>query len=573
MRYLILATDYDGTLARLGHVEPPVWEAIRRLRQSGRKAIMVTGRELEDLQAICPHLDLFERVVAENGALIFHPATKEVQTLAEPPPPEFAARLKALRVAPLSAGHVIVATVKPHETAVLKTINELGLELQVIFNQESVMVLPSGVNKATGLVAALKELGYSPHNAVAIGDAENDHALLSICECGAAVGNGVPALKERADMVTRGGEGTAVIELIERVLADDLESATTRLTRHDVVLGTTPDGREERIPPYGKNLLVAGTSGSGKATVMAGLLERLADAKYQYVLVDPEGRYPQIPASVVLGSAHQAPVMEELSSLVAGGRNAVVNLAAIPLADRPGFFDQLFPRLTEMRARRGRPHWIVIDEAHHLTPMNWAKDKVPLRLHDVGLVTVHPGRVSPAILKAMDLVLTVGQEPARTLSEFVAAAQGAAPTQEPVTLAPGEALAYWVKERRGPYKLVPTPPRGERQRQRRKYIDGRLPDDRVFVFRGPERKLNLRAYNLTTFVELGAGVDDATWLHHLERGAYSKWFRTAIQDDELAREIETIEATFPRDASGSREAVRRAVEQRYSLPQATPVTD
>jgi len=435
------------------------------------------------------------------------------------------------------------------------------------------MVLPSGVNKATGLVATLKELGYSPHNAVAIGDAENDHALLSICECGAAVGNGVPALKERADIVTRGAEGTAVIELIERVLADDLESATTRLVRHNIVFGTTADGREERIPPYGKNLLVAGTSGSGKATVMAGLLERLADAKYQYVLIDPEGRYPQLAASVVLGSAHQAPVMEELPSLVGGGRNVVVNLAAIPLAERPGFFDQLFPRLTDMRARTGRPHWIVIDEAHHLTPTKWARDKVPAQLHDVALVTVHPGRVSPAMLQAIDLVLAVGQEPAKTLSEFLAAAQFAVPTLEPVALAPGAALAYWVKERRAPYKLVPIQPRGERQRLRRKFIEGRLPDERVFVFRGPDRKLNLRAYNLTTFLELAAGVDDATWLHHLNSGEYSRWFRTEIQDGELAREIEMIQSKSTNDAAGSRGAVRRAVEQRYSLPQATVATD
>src|SRR4051794_29827090 len=168
MRYLVLATDYDGTLAKHGHVEDPVWAAIRRLRESGRRAVLVTGRELEDVKAICPHLDLFDRVVAENGALIYRPATKELRLLADPPSPEFARALKAANVVPLSVGHVIVATVKPHETAVLKAINELGLELQVIFNQDAVMVLPSGVNKATGLIAALKEMGYSPHNAVGI---------------------------------------------------------------------------------------------------------------------------------------------------------------------------------------------------------------------------------------------------------------------------------------------------------------------------------------------------------------------------------------------------------------------
>src|SRR5262245_3439313 len=251
MRYFVLATDYDGTLARRGHVDEPVWAAIRRLRDSGRKPVLVTGRELEDLLAICPHLDLFDRVVAENGALVYDPATKDVRTLAEPPPAEFAVRLKALKVTPISTGHVIVATVKPHETAVLKTINEMGLELQVIFNQESVMILPSGVNKATGLSAALKDMGYSPHNTVAIGDAENDHALLSACECAVAVGNGVSALKERADLVTKGAEGTAVIELIDGLLVDDLDRLSPRLSRHDILLGTTPEGRDERLPVYG----------------------------------------------------------------------------------------------------------------------------------------------------------------------------------------------------------------------------------------------------------------------------------------------------------------------------------
>jgi hypothetical protein len=384
------------------------------------------------------------------------------------------------------------------------------------------------------------------------------------------VGNGVPALKERADWVTRGGEGAAVVELIERVLADELEAANARMGRHNILLGAGPDGREERIPPYGKNLLIAGTSGSGKATIVAGLLERLADAKYQYLLIDPEGRFPQLPAAVVLGSAQQAPVMEELPTLVKGGRNVVINLAAIPLADRPGFFDPLFSRLMDMRGRTGRPHWIVIDEAHHLTPTNWAKDKVPARLHDVALVTVHPGRVAPAMLKEVDVALSVGQEPAKTFSEFLGAAGTAAPALEPAVLAPGEALAYWVKERRGPYKLIPTPPRGERQRYRRKYVEGRLPDDRVFVFRGQERKLKLRAYNLTTFLELAAGVDDGTWLHHLRSREYSKWFREGFQDDEVAREIERIESKHANDAAASREAVHKVVQERYSLPLAPP---
>jgi hydroxymethylpyrimidine pyrophosphatase-like HAD family hydrolase len=572
MRYLVLATDYDGTLARHGHVDEPVWRAIRRLRESGRKAVLVTGREIEDLQAICRHLELFDHVVAENGAVTYCPRTKDVRNLTAPPPPEFARALKELGVAPLSVGHVIVATAKPHEAEVLKTINEMGLELQVIFNQDAVMVLPSGVNKATGLIAALKELRYSPHNAVAIGDAENDHALLSACECGAAVGNAIPALKDRADLVMSGTEGVAVIELIDRLLADDLGSVGPRLHRHDILLGTNPGGGEERIAPHGQNILVAGTSGSGKSTLAAGLLERLNDARYQFAVIDPEGDYPALPDTVVLGSAERAPVIEEVLNVLSAGRNAIINLVGIPLADRPGVFDHLLHRLIELRGRTGRPHWIAVDETHHLMPASWSPgaDRMPSRVHGVVMITVHPARVSRRMLDAVDLVLAVGHEPEKTIAEFCTVRQVVVPVVPPVVLGNGEALAYRVTSGAPPFKLTWALPRSERRRHRRKYAEGRLPDERAFVFRGPRGKLHLRAYNLMTFLELAAGVDDATWLHHLRAGEYSKWMREAIKDEELARDVEAVQAKHPKDAAASREAVRRAVEQRYTLPSGEP---
>jgi hydroxymethylpyrimidine pyrophosphatase-like HAD family hydrolase/energy-coupling factor transporter ATP-binding protein EcfA2 len=572
MRYLVLATDYDGTLAKLGHVEDAVWAAIRRLRESGRRAVLVTGRELEDMRAICPHLELFDRVVAENGALIYHPATKEMRLLADPPPPEFARALKAQNVVPLSVGHVIVATVKPHETAVLKAINEMGLELQVIFNQDAVMVLPSGVNKATGLIAALKEMGYSPHNAVGIGDAENDHALLAVCECGAAVGNGVPALRERADLVTDGVEGTSVIDLVNRILTDDLASVAGRITRHDILLGTTRDGHQQRIAPFGRTVLIAGASGSGKSTLAAGLLERLDEAKYQYAVVDPEGDYAKLTGAVVLGSPERAPLLEEVLNVLDSGRNAVVNLLGVAVADRPGFFQTLFPALLEHRSRKGRPHWIVLDEAHHLVPTGWTpvSDQTPRRLHGLMLITVHPASVSRKVLAGVDLVLSMGQDPGKTIADFCQARGGRAACDAPADLRPGEAVAYWPARGTPPVALAWAPPKAERRRHSRKYAEGRLPEQRSFVFRGPKGKLHLRAYNLMTFLELAEGVDDATWLHHLKGHEYSKWFREAIKDDELARDVEEAESKFAKDPAGSRAAVRKAVEQRYTLPAEAP---
>jgi phosphoglycolate phosphatase-like HAD superfamily hydrolase len=117
-----------------------------------------------------------------------------------------------------------VATWQPHETVVLQTIRDLGLELQVIFNKGAVMILPPGVNKATGLAAALVQLKISPHNVVAVGDAENDHALCHSCGASAAVANALPALKDAVCIRLQNHHGAGVEELIDLVLRDDLAS-------------------------------------------------------------------------------------------------------------------------------------------------------------------------------------------------------------------------------------------------------------------------------------------------------------------------------------------------------------
>jgi hydroxymethylpyrimidine pyrophosphatase-like HAD family hydrolase len=287
MRYHALATDYDGTLAHNGRVDEATLNALRQLRESGRQLILVTGRELDDLATTFAHFDLFDRIVAENGAVLYLPANRELRILVDPPPRAFVDALRQRGVAPMLVGHVIVATWEPHQTAVLEAIRALGLELHVIFNKGAVMVLPSGVNKTTGLKAALDELHLSPHDVVGIGDAENDHAFLLFCECGVAVANALPALRQTADLVTRADHGAGVAELIAMLLHDDLASIAAQLTRHRIHLGEREDGGAEDLEPSGRNVLVCGTSGSGKSTLTTGLLERLADHAYQFAIIDP----------------------------------------------------------------------------------------------------------------------------------------------------------------------------------------------------------------------------------------------------------------------------------------------
>lgn len=231
MQYLALATDYDGTIAHDGTVDDPTLAALRRLRDSGRRLILVTGRELDDLFSTFAHCDLFDRIVAENGALLYDPATKSTRAIAPPPPPQLLAELAARRV-PVSVGRSIVATVEPHEHAVLSAIHALGLEWHVIFNKGSVMALPAGVTKATGLVPALNELGVPPERVVGVGDAENDHAFLRLCGLSVAVANALEAVKAAADLVTTGARGAGVTELIDRLMADDLAGFRPRPTKH-----------------------------------------------------------------------------------------------------------------------------------------------------------------------------------------------------------------------------------------------------------------------------------------------------------------------------------------------------
>ncbi len=221
MRYQALATDYDGTLASHGTVSDATLAVLKRVLVSGRKLVLVTGRHLPDLRNVFPALDLFHRVVAENGALLYNPSSGEERLLFDPPPGEFLDLLRQ-RSVPFSTGRGIVATSEPHHVPVIAAIKQLGLDLQVIFNKGSVMVLPSGVNKATGLKIALNELRIAPANVVGIGDAENDDVLLAFCGFGVAVANALPFLKQRADFVTENRSSAGVVELCQQLLANDL---------------------------------------------------------------------------------------------------------------------------------------------------------------------------------------------------------------------------------------------------------------------------------------------------------------------------------------------------------------
>ncbi|HEY8946116.1 MAG TPA: HAD hydrolase family protein [Polyangiaceae bacterium] len=568
MRYRVFATDYDGTIATHGSVDDDTQAALEQVARSGRKLLLVTGRELESLLEVYPGHTVFDWLVLENGALLYRPSTREEHALGPPPSPELIARLKERGVEPLSIGRVIVATWEPHERVVLETIHELGLELQVIFNKGAVMILPSGMNKRTGLEAALQKLRLSAHNAVGIGDAENDHAFLSTCECSVAVANALPALQQEADWVAERDHGRGVQDLISRLLQDDLVTLEPQLTRHHVQLGSTDAGTEYAICPYGRVVLVAGSSGSGKSTAATSLLERLSERSYQICIVDPEGDYGAFESAVTTGSTDHAPDLEHVTQILErADTHAVVNLLGVPTGDRPALFIKLLTRLQGLRGSFSRPHWIVVDEAHHVLGSQYEPVRLalPNQLGSLLLITVHPDSLERSVLERVDLLLAAGPEAQQTIATFAQARSLAIPEMPDTPVNPGQAL-IWDPREGPPRRITLIPARGRHQRHRRKYARGELGPDKSFYFRGPEDRLNLRAQNLAMFNQIGAGVDEATWSFHLKQQGYSRWVRESIKDDELAQQIAQVERNLSLTPRESREAIRSLIEEKYTLP-------
>lgn len=567
MNFLALACDYDGTLAYHGVVRESTIKALEGLRGSGRKLLLVTGRQLEELLEIFPRPELFEQIVAENGAVLYCPHTRESRLLAEPVPQGLPETLRARGIENIGVGRSVVATWRPHECIVLEALRDMGLDRQIIFNKDAVMVLPTGVNKASGLAVALEEMKLSHHNVAAIGDAENDLPMLMQSECGVAVDNALESVKRKADIVTKGDHGAGVEELIADLLKDDLAGRLAKVGRQGLLLGTTKDGpkRTVLVPGLGQSMLVAGPSGSGKSTAITGILERMAAAGYQFCLFDPEGDYEGFEPAVNLGNPHYMPRADEVLALLERMHSAVVNLLGVGIDERPRYVSEVLRKLEDLRSAKGRPHWLVLDETHHIFPAESPVESalLPAPPKTSLMITVHPQHVRKETLETVDIVMAVGKDPDETIREFCRSLRIEAPKMDPVILEHWEFLVWFRNSEEGPFVVQVEPGKTEHKRHVRKYAEGDLGVG-SFAFRGPEGKLNLVAHNLNTFIRMAEGVDDETWNHHLRAGHLSEWFRWIVKNKELADEVRDVEKEDV-PASETKKRVIEAIQDRYTL--------
>lgn len=214
----VLICDYDRTLT--DEALNLSQEAIETIRDAKEKKqlvfILVSGRGLDFLNSMKMHIA--DAIVAENGALIYLPSKKKKVLLGK----EVGERIKIIfdrAEFPIEFSEVMASTNRVYEEKVIAMIESAGLDVNIEYNKESLMILPQGVNKGSGAIKALELLKESKKGIICFGDGENDIPLFDIADFSVAVGNAVTPLKKRADFVCEKAGGACVADFIrEKIL-------------------------------------------------------------------------------------------------------------------------------------------------------------------------------------------------------------------------------------------------------------------------------------------------------------------------------------------------------------------
>jgi HAD superfamily hydrolase (TIGR01484 family) len=558
MHFLALAVDFDGTIAENGSVPPDVCASLTTLKNSGRKLLLITGRELQALKHHFPQLELFDLVIAENGALLYEPITDTEELIADPASTELVGRLRDKGVSPLSIGRSVIATWHPFENAVITSIRELGLELQITFNKDAIMVLPPCVNKASGLMAALRRLGICELNVVGVGDAENDHSFLSICGCAAAVSNAIESIKSSADLCLSHDHGRGVCELVDMLLEKDAQLVPVERT--GIQLGQTTNAREVWLPPESV-MLVVGNSGSGKSSYITWLTERMVQAHQGFCIIDPEGDYLTLDDAVTVGGLTVPPTTEEsVHHLLQAQLNVVVSALALDPAARVQLFGELLPFIQHLRSVSGRPYWLIVDEAHYMLPH--CADWPPGFLGNIGaiIVALDFDQVCPALLEGVDVLVTLGSTARELAEQFAKRMQRRSPE---FAERPGlEHACLWnLHEGEEVFLLDQVQPNQKHHRHSGKYVAGDVGAWHSFHF----PTLGQSASNLTEFLSSSTQLADLALREHMNAGDFSNWFRNVIRDDVLANRTRLIETNRTLAPKNALKQITRLVQSRYHL--------
>jgi hydroxymethylpyrimidine pyrophosphatase-like HAD family hydrolase len=546
----VLALDYDGTIARGDALDPAVRTAIEAARATGITVVLVTGRRLDDLRRAAGDLRLVDGVVAENGSIVHFPESGHTTILAPTVPERFLTELRT-RGFPVGVGRCLVDAEATEAPRLLDAIRTLELPLVLIFNGGRVMVLPQGVSKATGFQTALQTLRLSPRNAVAIGDAENDHELLRLAEVGVAVAWGSAALREAADVILQGSGPPDVAAYVRGLVESGCLPVPGRARRR-LRLGSTEDGREFSLAVRGRNILVAGDARSGKSWVAGLLCEQLVLHGYCVCVLDPEGDYRSLealPGVSVLGGEDPPPTRRDLlRALRYPDRSTVIDLSRLSQDEKIGYIGEVLPTLNEIRHRTGLPHRILVDEAHYFLRDGGARRLLDVERNGYIVVTYRASQLPAEFMDATEVMIVTRESDAAQI-EALRRGCSKCGQVDPARwdllgrLRPGQAVALPITEEAGgDLTLFDVAPRlTPHVRHRQKYVDVPVIEQRAFVFAADRPASARRARTLRQFVSVLESGPAARLEGYLRRGDFSRWVGEVFGDLRLADEIRALE--------------------------------
>ncbi|MFA5772342.1 MAG: phosphoglycolate phosphatase [Thermoplasmata archaeon] len=216
-RILAVGCDYDRTLTdNFLEISKEGIKSLRLARKHGITTIVVSGRTTDFLTKLNRKYGIADILVAENGAvLFFQKGNKKILTS------NIDLDLRTLldnADFPIEFGEVIASTKVEYEKKLLKIIETKNINVKLIRNIDSMMLLPPDVDKGIGLLKALKILEINKRNLAVIGDGENDLEMFSVAGTRVAVANAVELLKRNADIICKNSYGAGVAEFIDMAL-------------------------------------------------------------------------------------------------------------------------------------------------------------------------------------------------------------------------------------------------------------------------------------------------------------------------------------------------------------------
>jgi len=567
----VFACDFDGTGATNGHLAPELAAALGAARAQGFTTMLVTGRVHEEVEALCADLSVFDAVVAENGAVVCLPGAQRTIEIGTPFPERLLGELRQHGI-PFHAGAVIVGTWDRHASQVLELIRQLGIDAQLIFNREAMMLLPSGVNKAVGVQRALAELGRSECNLVAFGDAENDLSLFAGAAVAVAARDSVPAVAAAADVRLKEPGGAGVARFIYRVL--DQGGMVPTPPRHDLVLGVAADGTPAVIPASGVNVMVSGDPRSGKSWLSGLVAEALVERGYRLCVIDPEGDYLALGARPqVLALGHEIPLPSPgvVPRLFCDQQiSLVLILASLPIAAQVQYVDAVMGELDGCGRFTGIPHWVLVDEAHYFFHAPASTAMRFSRCTNFLFATYRPSLVAADVMGVVNAHLITHTR----VDEERYFINGLLRERGPKDLDVAAALAGIGKPQAGLLLEDPEQPRwsvftpGARvtahAHHARKYADTYLPDHKAFHFQHTDGS-PVAAHNVIEFHSAVQTVLSASLRHHLTNGDFSRWIAGVIGDEQLARGLRKLERTVAGGASPDRGEILAHIEDHYQI--------